>query len=90
MRTKPELGIDSTRLRINRVLNLSGKTGRSAGNALGCLGLFYASTESGLDYLNDGRLPDLLASLGAGAVPPAHLSFATKIVSRTPLSRRAC
>lgn len=67
VRTKPELGIDTTRLRINRVLNLSGKTGRSAGNALGCLGLFYASTESGLDYLNDGRLPDLVASLGAGA-----------------------
>lgn len=69
VRTKPELGIDTTRLRINRVLNLSGKTGRSAGNALGCLGLFYASTESGLDYLNDGRLPDLCASLGAGAIP---------------------
>ncbi|CAL8467597.1 g7135 [Coccomyxa elongata] len=66
VRTKPELGIDTTRLRINRVLNLSGKTGRSAGNALGCLGLFYASSESGLDYLNDGRLPDLFASLGAG------------------------
>ena len=69
MRTKPELGIDTTRLRVNRVLNLSGKTGRVAGNALGCLGLFYASTESGLDYLNDGRMPDLCASLGAGALP---------------------
>ena len=42
---------------------------RSAGNALGCLGLFYASTESGLDYVNDGRYPDLLNSLGAGGCP---------------------
>jgi hypothetical protein len=48
------------------MLNMSGKAGRSAGNALGCLGLFYAASESGLDYANDGRLPDLMASLGAG------------------------
>lgn len=66
VRTRPDIGVDSTRLRLNRMLNLSGKTGRSAGNALGCLGLFYAASESGLDYVNDGRLPDLLNSLGAG------------------------
>ncbi|CAK0760743.1 hypothetical protein CVIRNUC_002796 [Coccomyxa viridis] len=66
VRTRPEIAANSTRLKVNRVLNLSGRTGRSAGNALGCLGLFYASTESGLDYVNDGRYPDLLNSLGAG------------------------
>ena len=47
---------------------------RSAGNALGCLGLFYASTESGLDYVNDGRYPDLLNSLGAGGCPRSPLA----------------
>ncbi len=82
VRTKPELGVDTTRLRINRVLNLSGKTGRSAGNALGCLGLFYASSESGLDYLNDGRLPDLFASLGAGAISHPRTPPSIKIGKR--------
>ncbi len=66
IRTRPELGVDTARLRLNRVLNLGGKTGRAAGNALGALGLFYASAESGLDYLNDGRAPDVANSLGAG------------------------
>ncbi len=73
VRTRPEIGVDTTRLRLNRVLNLSGKTGRSAGNALGCLGLFYAASESSLDYANDGRLPDLLNSLGAGT-PSCYVS----------------
>ncbi len=67
VRTRPEVGVDSARLRLNRVLNLSGRTGRSAGNALGVLGLFFASLESGLDYLNDARLPEVAPSLGAGA-----------------------
>lgn len=87
VRTKPELGIDTARLRINRVLNLSGRTGRSAGNALGCLGLFYASSESGLDYLNDGRLPDLFTSLGAGRLPlllPSPESVAGRVGLFTP------
>ena len=66
VRTRPEIGTDSARLRLNRVLNLGGKTGRAAGNALGVLGLFFASAESGLDYLNDGRAPDIANSLGAG------------------------
>ena len=45
---------------------MSGRSGRSAGNALGILGLFFSSAESGLGYLADGRVPDAANSLGAG------------------------
>ena len=77
VRTRPEIGADSARLRLNRVLNLGGKTGRAAGNALGVLGLFYASAESGLDYLNDGRAPDVASPLGAGGVAVRRVSYLT-------------
>ena len=66
IRTKPESGADTARLRLNRFLNLSGKSGRSAGNALGVLGFFFASLESGYGYLADGRLPDAAESVAAG------------------------
>ena len=74
LRTRPELsaGADTSRLRLNRLLNQSGKSGRAAGNALGVLGLFFASFESAYGYLNDMRLPDWANSVGAGAhLPPA-------------------
>lgn len=57
---------DSTRLRVNRLLNVSGRTGRTAGNALGILGLFFSTSESGLGYLSDGYAPDWLNTVGAG------------------------
>lgn len=59
---------------------------RSAGNALGCLGLFYASTESGLDYVNDGRYPDLLNSLGAGTRPAAPCPCIAMLVDALAMS----
>ena len=69
LRSRPEWtgGSDTSRLRLNRLLNQSGKTGRAAGNALGVLGLFFASFESGFGYLNDARLPDWSNTVGAGA-----------------------
>ncbi len=71
VRTKPQTALaesNTTRLKLNRVLNLSGKTGRSAGNALGVLGLFFSSTESFTGYMADGRLPDSACTVLAGAL----------------------
>lgn len=63
---KPPEGVDSARLRLNRLLNMSGRAGRSSGNALGALGLFFSSFESGIGYLADGRTPDSVNSISAG------------------------
>jgi mitochondrial import inner membrane translocase subunit TIM23 len=61
-------GVGSTqRLRVNQLLNTSGKLGRSAGNSLGVLGLMFASFESFYGYLNDGLVPEELTTMGAGA-----------------------
>lgn len=66
-RTDPALPASgSARLRLNRLLNLSGRSGRVAGNAMGILGLFFSTSESGLGYLSDGQTPDWLNTLGAG------------------------
>lgn len=59
------------RLRLNQLLNTSGKLGRTAGNSLGVLGLMFASFESLGRYLNDGLLPEELPSLAAGATTGA-------------------
>ena len=68
VRSKPEAGLpDTARLRVNRFLNMTGRSGRTAGNALGVLGLFFAGFESfGLSYWSDGRIPDSANSVGAG------------------------
>lgn len=61
----------SQRMRVNQVLNASGKLGRSAGNALGVLGLLFSSTESFYVYLNDRILPEDLMTVAAGATTGA-------------------
>jgi mitochondrial import inner membrane translocase subunit TIM23 len=61
-------GLPSQRLRVNQLLNTSGKLGRTAGNALGVVGLFFASSESFLRHLNDDLVPDEFATVGAGAL----------------------
>ena len=66
---------DSARLRVNRLLNMSGRSGRSMGNSLGALGLFFSSFESSLSYFSDGRTPDELNTVAAGwcfAMPSAQ------------------
>lgn len=64
-------GMPSQRLRVNQLLNTSGKLGRSAGNALGVVGLMFSSSESFLRHMNDGRLPEDAATVGAGALTGA-------------------
>ena len=65
-KVRPEIGPDTARLRVNRLLNMTGTRGRAAGNALGVLGLLFAGIESGLGYLNDGSIPDSAATVAAG------------------------
>ncbi|PSC70793.1 chlorophyllide a oxygenase [Micractinium conductrix] len=61
-------GVESSqRLRLNQLLNTSGKMGRGAGNALGVLGLLFASFESFSGYLTNGQVPDEANTLIAGA-----------------------
>lgn len=65
-KVRPEIGPDTARLKVNRLLNMTGTRGRTAGNALGVLGLLFAGMESGLGYLNDGSVPDAAATVAAG------------------------
>ena len=67
---KPEIPLTTLRLRLNRLLNMTGKTGRLTGNALGVLGLFFSSFESGYGWLSDGATPDAINSVAAGARKP--------------------
>uniref|UniRef100_A0A0D6R648 Mitochondrial import inner membrane translocase subunit TIM23 n=1 Tax=Araucaria cunninghamii TaxID=56994 RepID=A0A0D6R648_ARACU len=61
---------DSLKLRINRVLNASGHTGRKFGNRLGIIGLLYAGMESGIVAARgtDDVYNSILAGLGTGAL----------------------
>lgn len=96
-RVRPEIGPDTARLRVNRLLNMTGTRGRTAGNALGVLGLLFAGIESGLGYLNDGSVPDSAATVSAGNYCSLwlgydamswllHLKFAHSAVKRQLLS----
>eukprot|EP00898_Chlorokybus_atmophyticus_P008115 jgi/Chlat1/8304/Chrsp78S07716 len=82
-RAKPESGVDTTKLRINRLLNSAGQRGRTAGNALGTLGLFYSSSESFISYLRgtDDWLNSLGAGLASGAVYKASAGPRTAAVA---------
>ncbi|KAB1218397.1 Mitochondrial import inner membrane translocase subunit TIM23-1 [Morella rubra] len=61
---------DTTKLRVNRVLNSSGHTGRAWGNRLGVIGLIYAGMESGIVSIRDTDdvWNSVAAGLGTGAV----------------------
>eukprot|EP00252_Welwitschia_mirabilis_P019351 TRINITY_DN4452_c0_g1_i1.p1 TRINITY_DN4452_c0_g1~~TRINITY_DN4452_c0_g1_i1.p1 ORF type:complete len:187 (-),score=20.95 TRINITY_DN4452_c0_g1_i1:19-579(-) len=62
---------DSLKLRVNRLLNASGQTGRSIGNRLGVIGLLYAGLESGIVAARGGYddvWNGIAAGLGAGAL----------------------
>ena len=78
MQPNPALqGVGSTRLKVNQFLNQSGRQGRVAGNALGILGLFFSTSESGLGYLSDGQTPDWLNTLGAGMSQPYQYLYSS-------------
>jgi len=70
-RSQPEVAVNSMRLRVTRLLNMSGKSGRATGNALGVLGLFFSSAESALGYASDHSLPEAVNSVAAGAMTGA-------------------
>ncbi|WCJ43911.1 Mitochondrial import inner membrane translocase subunit TIM23-2 [Euphorbia peplus] len=61
---------DTMKLRLNRVLNSGGHTGRKLGNNLGILGLMFAGIESGLIHYRDtdDLVNTALAGLATGAV----------------------
>jgi import inner membrane translocase subunit TIM23 len=67
----PDTALNTTRLRLNRLLNLSGKNGRAAGHTLGVLGLFFSSAESLIGYFNDQSVPEAVNSVAAGALSGA-------------------
>lgn len=69
--------IDTPKLRMNRVLNATGNSGRRAGNVLGVLGLFYALSESGIIYLSDGLTSDTINGIAAGATTGALFKLAS-------------
>ncbi|CAN8239545.1 unnamed protein product [Cochlearia groenlandica] len=61
---------DTTKLKINRILNASGHAGRTWGNRIGVIGLVYAVIESGVcDAMDrDDVWTSVVAGLGTGAV----------------------
>ncbi|KAM0945587.1 hypothetical protein DsansV1_C10g0104291 [Dioscorea sansibarensis] len=61
---------DTMKLRINRILNSAGQSGRRMGNRLGVLGLLYAGMESGLVAVRDSDdwVNSVAAGLGTGAL----------------------
>lgn len=61
---------DTTKLRVNRILNSTGHVGRRFGNRLGVIGLIYAGLESGLVALRDEDdwVNSVAAGLGTGAI----------------------
>ncbi|KAH7547138.1 mitochondrial import inner membrane translocase subunit TIM23-2 [Ziziphus jujuba] len=55
---------DTTKLRITRILNASGHTGRAWANRLGVIGLMYAAVEGGVNAVRDSD--DVWNSVAAG------------------------
>ena len=61
---------DTLKLRINRILNSSGHTGRTWGNRLGIIGLLYSGIESAMMETRDTDdvWNSVVAGLGTGAL----------------------
>ncbi|XP_004510416.1 mitochondrial import inner membrane translocase subunit TIM23-2-like [Cicer arietinum] len=61
---------DTAKLRINRILNSSGHSGRTWGNRVGIIGLLYAGIESGIEAARDtdDAWNSVAAGLGTGAL----------------------
>ncbi|PNX81839.1 mitochondrial import inner membrane translocase subunit TIM23-2-like protein [Trifolium pratense] len=55
---------DTTKLRVNRILNSSGHAGRTWGNRIGVISLLYSGIESGITAARD--TDDVLSSVAAG------------------------
>lgn len=63
-------GVESTKLRLNRVLNAGGKSGRALGNSAGVAGLLFSSLDSIAVHARNRRdgVNTILAGAGAGAL----------------------
>ncbi|CAI8607957.1 unnamed protein product [Vicia faba] len=61
---------DTMKLRVNRILNSSGHSGRTWGNRVGIIGLMYAGIESGIEAARDtdDAWNSVAAGLGTGAL----------------------
>jgi import inner membrane translocase subunit TIM23 len=61
---------DTTKIRVNRLLNASGQRGRATGNTLGILGLLFAGFESTASHYRDtdDMLNTVIAGLGTGVL----------------------
>ncbi|CAI9280973.1 unnamed protein product [Lactuca saligna] len=61
---------DTMKLRVNRILNASGHSGRQIGNRAGVIGLLYAGLESGMVHIRDTDdiINSVVAGLGTGAL----------------------
>ncbi|KAH7867549.1 hypothetical protein Vadar_034766 [Vaccinium darrowii] len=61
---------DTMKLRVNRILNESGHTGRKFGNRAGVIGLIYSGLESSMLAIRDRDdiVNSVVAGLGTGAV----------------------
>lgn len=71
LRAPPDPSLDTSKLRLNRMLNAVSQRGRSIGNTWGCIGLYYAALESASMAYTDNRydsLCSIFAGGGAGAL----------------------
>ncbi|KAJ0881224.1 hypothetical protein HanRHA438_Chr10g0472031 [Helianthus annuus] len=61
---------DTSKIRVNRILNGSGGLGRRYGNRVGVIGLLYAGMESGMAAVRDKDdiVNSVVAGLGTGVV----------------------
>ncbi len=71
MKSAPESSLETSKLRLNRMLNAVSQRGRSMGNTFGCVGLYYAALESASMAYMENRydsLCSIFAGAGAGAL----------------------
>ncbi len=63
-------GVDGTKLRLNRVLNAGGKSGRALGNAAGVAGLLFSSLDSLVGHARSKKdaINTVVAAAGTGAL----------------------
>ncbi len=68
------------KIRLNSVLNKSGRNGSRLGNALGVLALFYSGAEYGLEYAEIERT---LGGVGSELIIPTTAAIASGILYKS-------